>query len=411
MTLSPEALQQTARDHLWGHFSRLTPGRRRHLGHRAGRGLLRLGQQRQALPRRPVRPVHRPGRPRAGRAGRGGRHPGRRARLLPAVDLRPPDRHRAGRPPGRARARQPQPGLLHHRRRRGRRVGLEAGPPVLRRHRPAPAAQGHLPRPRLPRHHDGGPVDHRPGRHPGAVRAAGAGRVPRPQHQPLPVPLLRRRPAVHAGLRRRDRGRHPPRGARDGGRRVPRAGAELRRLLHAVRRLLRPGARDLRPLRRAARVRRGDLRLRPARRDVRLRAPRLPARHDHHGQGPHLGLLAARRGDGRRPHRRAVPRAGRVVPARHHVRRPPGELRGGAGQPRRVRERGPGRPGAGLRGRVPRRARDAGRPADRRRDPRHGLLLRHRAGEGPGHQARRSTTRSPSACCAACSRRGCSTSA
>ena len=26
MTLSPEALQQTARDHLWGHFSRLTPG-------------------------------------------------------------------------------------------------------------------------------------------------------------------------------------------------------------------------------------------------------------------------------------------------------------------------------------------------------------------------------------------------
>ena len=26
MTLSPEALQQTARDHLWGHFSRLSPG-------------------------------------------------------------------------------------------------------------------------------------------------------------------------------------------------------------------------------------------------------------------------------------------------------------------------------------------------------------------------------------------------
>ena len=270
-----------------------------------------MGQQRQAVPRRPVGPVHRAGRPRAARAGGGGRHPGGRARLLPAVDLRPPDGDRAGRPPGRPGPGQPQPGLLHHGRRRGRRVGLEAGPAVLRRHRPAAAAQGDLARPRLPRHDDGGAVDHRAGRHPGAVRAAGAGHVPRPQHQPLPLPLLRRSPAVHAVLRRRDRGRHPPRGARDRGRGVPRAGAELGRLLHAVRRLLRPGARDLRPLRRAARVRRGDLCVRPARGDVRVRPARLPARHDHHGQGPDVGVLAAGRRDGRRPHRRAVPRAGR----------------------------------------------------------------------------------------------------
>ena len=40
-------------------------------------------------------------------------------------------------------------------------------------------------------------------------------------------------------------------------------------------------------------VRRGDLRLRPARRHVRLRPLRLPARHDHLRQGHHLRLLPA----------------------------------------------------------------------------------------------------------------------
>ena len=59
--------------------------------------------------------------------------------------------------------------------------------------------------------------------------------------------------------------RDPLRGSRDGRRGVPRAGAERGRLLRAPRGLLRAGARDLRPLRRAARVRRGDLRVRPAR--------------------------------------------------------------------------------------------------------------------------------------------------
>ena len=86
--------------------------------------------------------------------------------------------------------------------------------------------------------------------------------------------------------------------------------------------LLRAGARDLRPPRRAARVRRGDLRVRPARHDVRLRALRLPARHHHLRQGPHQRLLAARRGDLPRLPRRAVPRGHGVVRARPHVRRP-----------------------------------------------------------------------------------------
>ena len=42
--------------------------------------------------------------------------------------------------------------------------------------------------------------------------------------------------------------------------------------------------------------------------DVRLRALRLPARHDHVREGPHERLLAARRGDLSRLPRRAVPR-------------------------------------------------------------------------------------------------------
>ena len=60
--------------------------------------------------------------------------------------------------------------------------------------------------------------------------------------------------------------------------------------------LLPAGARDLRPPQRAADLRRGDLRLGPARPLVRLRALRLRARHHDHGQGADLGLRA----DGRR---------------------------------------------------------------------------------------------------------------
>ena len=69
---------------------------------RARRGRLRLGPARQALPRRPGRPVHSQlghGRTELAEAGR---QAGQRAGLLPAVDLRPPPRHRAGRAGGRA---------------------------------------------------------------------------------------------------------------------------------------------------------------------------------------------------------------------------------------------------------------------------------------------------------------------
>ena len=51
------------------------------------------------------------------------------------------------------------------------------------------------------------------------------------------------------------------------------------------------------------------------------------------------------------------------------------------------------------------------RPADRRRRPRRGLLLRHRAGQGQGHQGDLQRRRRPSGCCAGSCPRRCSTPA
>ena len=79
------------------------------------------------------------GRPRPHELAEAAAEQAARARLLPAVDLRAPERDRARRPARRPRARRPQPGLLHHRRLRGGRVGVEAGPPVLQADRPARA--------------------------------------------------------------------------------------------------------------------------------------------------------------------------------------------------------------------------------------------------------------------------------
>ena len=53
------------------------------------------------------------------------------------------------------RPRRPQPGLLHQRWRRGRRVRVEAGQELLQAHRQADEAQGDQPDHRLPRHHPG----------------------------------------------------------------------------------------------------------------------------------------------------------------------------------------------------------------------------------------------------------------
>ena len=100
-------------------------------------------------------------------------------------------------------------------------------------------------------------------------------------------------------------------------------------------------ARDLRQARRAAGLRRGHLRVRPARHDVRLRQVRLRARHDHLREGPDQRVLPHRRVPGQRPHRRAVLDRRRLLPARLHLRRAPGVGRGRDGQPRHLRARGP----------------------------------------------------------------------
>ena len=188
-----------------------------------------------------------------------------------------PKRGRARRPAGRAGPRRPQPGLLHHRRLRGRRGGLEAGPLLLQARRQADQAQGDLAAtspttaPRWARCRSPGIPAHQAGlRAAGAVGASGCrtrtSTARRPDRRPKDAEAFGRWAADRieeailfegAGHRRR---------------RLPRAGAERRRLLPAAARLLPAGPRDLRPLRRAARLGRGDLRVRPARRVLRRRS-------------------------------------------------------------------------------------------------------------------------------------------
>ena len=258
-----------------------------------------MGREGQEVPRRAGRALRLPAGPRPHRARRRRRRPGPRAGLHAAVVLRAPAGHRARREDRVVRARRPQPGLLHLRWRRGGRDRVEAGQELLQAGRQADEAQGHQPGHRLPRHHPGRAVDHRAAAAQAAVRAAGALDVPGAQHQQLPGlrdhvgPPRRQRPrGVRPLGRRPDRDRHRERGPRHRRGRLPRAGAERRRLLPAPARLLPAGARDLRRVRRPARLRRGDLRLRSARPHVRRRALRLPARHDHLRQGPHLRLRA-----------------------------------------------------------------------------------------------------------------------
>ena len=232
--------------------------------HRPRRRLLRLRPARPPLPRRAVRPLlreHRP-RPRRGRAGR--RRPGEGARLLHELGLRAPEGDRARGAHRLARARRPQPRLLHLRRLRVRRLGAQALPPVPQAHRQPRPLQGHQPQARLPRHDDGrADRDGHPGRA-APVRAAVPGLRARRQHEP--VPAGGRRP--RRGDPRADR----VRGAGDRLVRDPRADAELRRLLRPAARLLPARARDLRRVRDPVHLRRGDLLLGPAGRVLRRRA-------------------------------------------------------------------------------------------------------------------------------------------
>ena len=133
-----ERQQQAARDHLWLHFSRhssyddaempiIVRGEgvyiyddqgRRYLDGLAGLFVNQLGHGRTELAEAAAKQAERAG-------------------LLPAVVLRPPAGDRAGRADRGLRARRPQPGLLHHRWRRGRRVRVEARQGLLQAHRQA----------------------------------------------------------------------------------------------------------------------------------------------------------------------------------------------------------------------------------------------------------------------------------
>ena len=188
-----------------------------------------------------------------------------------------PPRDRTRREGRLARPRRPQPRLLHLRRRRVRRDRAEGRPPVPQAHRQPEQDEVHRARDRLPRHDARSALRDRRHRPAPAVRAVHARRLPRGEHEPLPA---------RARLRRREprRGRRGPdrvRGPRDGRRRDHGARPERGRLLRPAGRLLAARARDLRPVRRAADLRRGHLLLGPARDLVRRPALRLPARHHH----------------------------------------------------------------------------------------------------------------------------------
>ena len=211
-----------------------------------------------------------------------------------------------------------------------------------------------------------------------AVRAARARRDPRAEHELVPAGADRSR----RGDRARDRDAKVPRPSR----RCSSSRCRTRAAASRRRRLLPTRARDLRRDRRAARLRRGDLRVRPARPLVRFRALRLPARHHHDGEGHDVGLLADRRHDRAPAPRRAVPQRRQHLPARHHVRRPPVssavalanlDLIEREGLLEHVREN---------EGAFRATLEQAARSPDRRRRARRRLLLRHRARQGQGDE-------------------------
>ena len=153
-------------------------------GARARRGGVRLRHRRQALPGRAELAVLLPARLLVRRGDGGGR---RRAALDARVQHQLGHRAPAGDPArrgaGRARARRPQPRVLHQRRLGVGRGGLEDRPPALPGQGRAAAHEGDRARDRLPRRHARRAVVHRRAPDEGAVRrVADPGRA-RLQHE------------------------------------------------------------------------------------------------------------------------------------------------------------------------------------------------------------------------------------
>ena len=183
------------------------PTGRRRPGHRARRGCLHLGRKgKRYLDALAGLFVSQLGHGRTDLADAAAKQAQELA-FIPLWSYAHPQRDRAGRAGRELRARRPQPGLLHQRWRRGGRDRVEAGQELLQAHRQADEAQGDQPRDRLPRHHPGRAVDHRPAGAQAAVRAAGALDVPGAQHQLLPrardVPTTSRRSACGPPTRSR----------------------------------------------------------------------------------------------------------------------------------------------------------------------------------------------------------------
>ena len=247
MTTTPQLLRRAGpgrsrrprREHLWMHFTRHSTYDEG-AGHVpvivARRRRLHLGRPGQALPRRARRPLHgagrarprassprpRPSRPASWRSSRCGPTRTRRRSSSPSASphYAPGDLNRVFFTTGGGEA-------------------VESAWKLAKQYfkltgKPA-EAQGDQPSGRLPRHPAGRAVDHRhPGRQ-GALRAAGAGAHKVPNTNFYRAPEHARRPR---GVRplggRPDRGGHRVRGRRHRRCRLPRAGAELRRLLPAA---------------------------------------------------------------------------------------------------------------------------------------------------------------------------------
>ena len=194
-----------------------------------------------------------------------------RAGLLPALVLRAPAGDRAGRAPRRAGARltstgsSSPPAAARPSRRRGSWPSSTSSCRASRSSTRSSAARSPTTAPRTARCRS--PASRRP-RRCSSRWCPARFKVPNTNFYRAPeygddLEAFGRWAADQIAHRDRDGG---PRHGRGG---LPRAGAERRRLLPAAARLLPAGPRDLRPLRRPARLRRGHLRLRPARPHVR----------------------------------------------------------------------------------------------------------------------------------------------
>ena len=206
----------------------------------------------------------------------------------------------------RPRAHRRRPCVPHQQRIRGRRLRDQARPHRALQCRPSRAFVDREPWPRLPRRHLRRALGAGPAREPGGLR---------PLRRVDGQPAARRHRGdgrVHGRARPRGRGDHH------------RAGARRGRRLPTTRRLPRRSAATRRPARRLLDLRRGDLRLRPARRMVRCAALRRDPRSDHVRESDHVGLHPARR-RGDRWARACTARGRRHVDVatRPHLQRPP----------------------------------------------------------------------------------------